>query len=553
MRSSLALLALTTAVAAQAPDILLPSGNLDGIYRLVDRNGNGDYLDDGDAYDYVLNGVDSSIRNVVLVPGSPPRLYCTSTILEQVLSFWDQNGDGVIDATTELTVALDLPSFFGAVDQEVNHLAHAGNGVLFFTNNSGVSEGIWRCEDLNSDGDFADTVLGVAETRPAAVEPSTLVVSNAPNSGNPATSLGSLDSVEFDPSFGANGRFICEEENFDFTIALEDKNGDGDFTDPTEAYLFSALYNGGTIGPDANPDVSGGLLPVSNEIFAHAVDTSTTPTTYYLLSFDTTATQLDAAIVFKGIDRNADGDVNDAGEVTVFWDGSLDSTGAVAAYNFCYGLHAQGGVVWVTAEWDGTTDHEQLVRLVDLTADGDANDVGETAVLWDLPRDLTHYDPLVIAAGILPAPPAGLPGTYDYFGAATCATSLPGLHNVQIGSTNWNDKPVIGSSTFTIRTWGANISSPGVYNIAFSALNPPLPIDPPANTCNVYLLPIASFGFTTDATGQNNSLLAIPNDVGLIGAQLDWQSIVLDPISSLSVTTSDAAHTRFGTYSYSIN
>ena len=339
MRTVLGCLLLVPCLTAQTPDVLIPSGSLDGIYRLVDRNGNGLYTDDGDAYDYVLNGFDSSIRNVVYVSTPTPRCFCTTTVAEQILSFWDTNANGLIDSA-EITVALDLPSFFGAADQEINGIAHSGAGVFWFTNNSGLQEGIWRCEDLNADGDFADIVLGVPETRAAAVEPSTVVVTNAPLSGNPTLQLTALDSIEFDPVHGPYGRFLCEEENFDFSVAFEDLNGDGDFLDAGECYLFSALYNGGTIGASANPDVIGGLLPVSNEMLSHAVDWSTSPPTYYLLSLDTTATQLDAAIVFRGRDLNADGDVNDAGELNIYWDGSLDSTGAVAAYNVCYGMHA---------------------------------------------------------------------------------------------------------------------------------------------------------------------------------------------------------------------
>ncbi|MBI5849457.1 MAG: hypothetical protein HZB39_00230 [Planctomycetes bacterium] len=552
MRTLLGCLLFAPLLSAQTPDVLIPSGSLDGIYRLVDRNGNGLYTDDGDAYDYVLNGFDSSIRNVVFVSTPTPRFYCTTTVAERILSFWDTDGSGFIDPG-EITVALDLPSFFGAADFEINGIAHSGAGVFWFTNNSGLQEGIWRCEDLNGDGDFADIVAGTPETRAAAVEPSTVVVTNAPLSGNPTLQLTALDSIEFDPVHGPYGRFLCEEENFDCTVAFEDQNGDGDFLDAGECYLFSALYNGGTIGASANPDVIGGLLPVSNEMLSHAVDWSTTPPTYYLLSVDTTATQLDAGIVFRGRDLNNDGDVNDAGELNVYWDGSLDSTGAVAAYNFCYGMHAEAGQVWISAEWDGTVDHEHLVHCVDLNLDGDANDAGEARMEWDLFADRTHYEPLLVPAGTMPPPPAGLPGTYDYFGAATCPSSLPGLHNVQIGSTNWDDKPVIGAAAFSVRTWGANISAPGIYNVALAPLGAPIPIDPPANLCNVYLLGIASIGFATDAAGVNNTPLAIPNDVGLIGGILFWQSIVLDPISPIGATTSDAAWTRFGTYSYSVH
>ena len=195
---------------------------------------------------------------------------------------------------------------------------------------------------MNNDGDAADQ----GETLAVLTETMTQVqIANTPKTtaylNNVVRTLSTteIDSITYDATYGTYGRFIVEDEWSDQLLAFEDKNNDGDFNDAGECYLFCGLYPGSTtttprtsrIDHDANPDTVSGKLPISNEIIAVAIDPTTKPATYYLLSGDTTETQLDAGIVYKAQDGNNDGDCNDAGEVTIFWDGSLDSTGATNA------------------------------------------------------------------------------------------------------------------------------------------------------------------------------------------------------------------------------
>jgi hypothetical protein len=545
----LALALSTAATPAQAPDVLIPSGSLDGIFRLLDRDGDGAYNSVGEAYDYVLHGRDSSVRNIIWIPGNPPRLYYNSTVLEKLLFAWDSNADGIIQLGTEELVALDFATHFGSATHEVNGIAYNGNGVFYVTNDSGTVEGIHRCQDLTGDGDFDDP----NETTPALVEPTHVFVTNAPNSNNPPLVLDALDSITFDPTWGASGRYLIEEETNDFTLAVEDKNNDGDFDEPGEAYLFCALWNGGTLAADVHPDVANGTFPSSNEIREHAVDTRTTPPTYYLASIDTNLGGPDNAIVYRGVDLNGDGDINDAGEISIFWDGSSDSAGAETGYNFCTGLEIANGEVYITAEWAGVPDEESYVRLRDLNLDGDAQDPGETIALWRLGQDKTHYTPLTVPAGVLPPAPPGNPGTYRYYGDATCRGSTGTFHNIQSGTDNFNDKCTIGNAGFFIRTWGVVPNGVGAYNIGVAATS--IPLDPPNNLCHVYTLPLVSFPFGADSIGENNTPLPIPNDPGLIGALLFWQSLVLDPPATLGLTTSDGIRMTLGAanYSYSVH
>ncbi|WP_108661471.1 calcium-binding protein [Acuticoccus kandeliae] len=85
--------------------------------------------------------------------------------------------------------------------------------------------------------------------------------------------------------------------------------------------------------------------------------------------------QTDEAI-FRLNDLNGDGDTADAGEQSVFFDGS-NASGIESPTGNIFNIHqASDGAVYAA---DGDTD--AVYRLVDLNADGDANDEGE-ATVW---------------------------------------------------------------------------------------------------------------------------------------------------------------------------
>ncbi len=571
---AIALTMSTVALVAQTPaaDVLICSGSFDGIYRLVDRDGDGKFLSPGEAYDYVLHGVDSSPRNVLIgngPSGSTPRLYYTDTALDQVRWMWDGNGDGFIDSSED-HLAFDFSAYpIGGATSYPNFMSHgpksaAGNETWYVVDSSGDAEGVFRFEDLNNDGDFMDIVSGIDEVTPVYVEgiQTQQLIGNTPNTTPaPALSFLGLQSIVFDPTYGKNGRILVEEEGRDFSVAFEDLDGDGDFDDPGEAYLFSNLWVSATssLRLEANPDTVALLLPTASEVRAHAVDFFSGPPVYYMQSASSSSAP---GIIFRGEDKNMDGDVNDAGEVTIFSDMGLASTGGLTGYNFHSGMVTYRGSLYVTTEFDGGPDNEHLVKLTDLNKDGDAEDIGESEVLWILPVDKAHYQPTVIARGFLPAAPSGLPGTYRYRGDATCPSSLntaanpaPQLHNIAIGMDNWDDKFVIGKST-ALRTWGSAASSIGVTNVALSELAMPLPLNPPTSDCNIYLLPLIGLSFTTDPEGLGANPLAIPNTANLIGLELYAQSAVFDaptPTNPFGVTTSDYAWLRVGAYSYSVH
>lgn len=528
-------------IAQQGPDILLPSGSLDGTYMFVDRNKDGKYMADGDAYDYVLAGSDTSPRNYAKLGN---KLFFSETIQDHIVWIEDANQDGLIQSS-ERHVFYDAGKALGSCAP--NFVTLDKNGWLWWTNDSGTKEGIYKSKDLNNDGDAEDT----GETIPVLVEPATVVVANTPKTPVANLAVTGLQSISYDSSWGTYGRFLCEEENWDQTIAFEDKNNDGDFADTGEVYLFCALWTGGTLGADVNPDVTAKKIPAGTEM--RQIEYDPVSQAYYLLSADsnTSTHPEDHGLIYRGKEGGTpDGDINDAGEVTIFFDCSHNSKGALKGYNFLYGMTVWQGKIYIMGELDGPTDFEHLIVLSDNNKDGDAMDTGEAIVLWEGQRDRTHYKPGVFPPSTFPVP-AGLPGIYNYYGPATCASSLPGNHNIQVGSNNWNEKCVIGATNFTVRTWGCKPAAPGIYMVGTGKID--IALDQ-GGTCHllqpalVFLLP-----FLTGAGGDVNIPLPLPNDPALIGVWSYWQSLVIDATAAagLGFTISDAFEMRLGAYSYS--
>ena len=536
-------LVAASAFAQQAPDILIPNGSTDGAYILIDRDKDGKYTADGEAYDFILAGFNSSPRNYVKVG---TRIYFTETGKDQIVWVEDTNKDGCIQ-TSERHVFHDALAAIGAC--RPNWIVLDKNGWFWWTNDDGTAEGLYRSKDLNNDGDADDT----NETVGVIVEPKTVVVANTPKTAVTNLAVTSLQSIYYDANYGTNGRFLFEEENWDQTIAMEDKNSDGDFDDTGEVYLFSALWTGGVLAADVNPDVTNKVIPSGTEMRDIAWDIVTKA--YYLLSADsnTSSHPEDHGLIYVGKDGNSDGDINDAGETKVFFDCSHNSNGPLKNYNFIYGMTVYFGKVYIMAEFDGTPDNEHLIVLEDKNRDGDANDAGEATVLWTLPRDRVMYKPAIFPPGTFVAK-QGLPGVAVYYGGATCRTSLSAtsLHNIQFGTNNWDNKPVIGNTNFHLRTWGAKAAAPGLYLLGIAKTDVPLDAGGTCRllqTLNVIFLP-----FATDATGAFNLPFPIPNDTGLVGMRTYWQSVVIDTTApaGLGFTVSDAFDMRFGSYSYSI-
>jgi hypothetical protein len=108
------------------------------------------------------------------------------------------------------------------------------------------------------------------------------------------------------------------------------------------------------------------------------------------------------------------------------------------------------------------------------------------------------------------------------------------------------------SSTFTLRLTGGLPNLPALLSLGDSAtqwFGVPLPIPLAglgAPQCSILVSQLFSLGARMDATGSTQIPLAVPGDRSLIGGQLFFQWIALDPRNGLGLSTSDALEVRLG-------
>jgi hypothetical protein len=135
------------------------------------------------------------------------------------------------------------------------------------------------------------------------------------------------------------------------------------------------------------------VLGASSALVSVSIAQTGVPSEPFSLVGDVYVTDSTTDLIFRLADLNLDGDANDLGEVTVFYD---DTIGAVAFGNNSNITFGPSGILFVV---DSAED--RIFRLVDLDGNGDANGPLEATVFFD-------GDPQVNGSAIDMASPAGL-------------------------------------------------------------------------------------------------------------------------------------------------
>lgn len=308
--------------------------------------------------------------------GGQNYLYWYDIIVDDLLRGRDVNGNGVIDPT-EFQVVFDQPaSSDGSIDED--------NGVWW--NGIGATSigELWRLQDNNADGDFLD-----------AGESTQVVAGPTINLTNPAIAGVSSNNIT-GVVMMANGDCVWYPKG---TAAL-----------PTQALIrttpagVSSLYMAPpfaliTRNPvlPTNPDF-GSTLPPSinaNPLDRVAVDRAN-DAVFAAVNFTSAAPQ--QPWIFRCKDGNADGDANDTGEVTLFYDGL---TGPVPITSID-DIEWLNGKLYVSHEFMPNAGPCQFVELVDLNNDGDAMDAGEQTILGGTSASPLD-DPTVIGITAVPS------------------------------------------------------------------------------------------------------------------------------------------------------
>jgi hypothetical protein len=462
-----------------------------------------------------------------------------------ILRLEDIDGDGTVTGPGEIIEWADTRAGAGVSNTSPDALDHDPiTGAFYVTDDnysSGVqpAAGIHLYQDLNADGDandlnefkqFVDAVAGL---------------SIAGTVGQVAIDLGDFEAIMYDST---NGFAISFAQQDNMLYAFQDLNGDGDAMDAGEAWNFCNLVDD-VVGLELNADVASGALPnagcpstsgigMYSTLEVLEFDPAAGPAgedVYWIMSTASSATCNNAGgRVFRGIDYNGDLDLNDAGEVVLFYDGAVSAQAipscyAGAAHDGGFSLRSGGG---------------SLYFLKDVNGNNSAMDAGDATWMGD--DSLGHFvgemDNMPVGAFAIPSTPNP---NWTLFG--TAGTTSAGT-NPSISS---NGHPVIGQTLEIYLDGGLaggnNLLFLGLSNTTWN--RPPLlalPYDmtgvgAPGNT----LFVSGEFQFPSSSNAAGSALLQlnIPNNPAFIGMDLYFQWYCVDPTANArGATMSNAAH-----------
>ncbi|MAW60040.1 MAG: hypothetical protein CMJ94_04290 [Planctomycetes bacterium] len=515
------------------------------IRRTADLDFNGDYFGAEEGVRFAYDGANDIdyLESVQFANiGGTATIFAVATG-DVILRFVDLNGNGVCTDPGEWDVFADTRSAQGASNTSPDKLAYNPNtGELFVTDDiySGgptVGSGIFSYVDLNGDGDAMD-----------AGEFNMLVdgagsVSVAGTSGSVSIDVGDFEGIMVD----SNGVVIGFAQQDRTLYAFQDMNGDGDAMDAGEAWNFCNLV-GDKAGLEQNADTLSGALknpscPSSSGSGLYAsleildVDWGAGPSgedLYWIVSTAFNSSCAGASgLVYQGIDLNGDGDLNDAGEVTLFLDGPNNTSMDYPPADIYDGKAHDGGFAIFHNNGplggSGTYRQNQVDFVFDLNGDRTSNQVGEqeTKYRW-LPDGCFAVAMEVVPVGEFTVPPSA---RFIPFGDSD--TNSSGVDAV-IGNVGL---PVLGQ--FMEVTLSGGI--PGTNSIlAIGTSNTmsrfgPLPrnlagIGIPGST--LYVSDDFRFPATVDGAGNALVPVVVPNDPNLQGRSfyLQWQ--VVDPAAN---------------------
>jgi hypothetical protein len=515
------------------------------IRRTLDLDYNGDYFGPNEGIRFAYDGANDidyleSLQYANI--GGTPTMFAVATG-DVILRFVDLNGNGVCTDAGEWNVFADTRSAQGAGNTSPDKLCYnPTTGELFVTDDiwSGgatVGSGIFSYVDLNGDGDAMD-----------AGEFEMLVdgagsVSVAGTSGSVSIDVGDFEGIMVD----STGMVVGFAQQDRMLYAFEDQNGDGDAMDPGEAWNFCNLV-GDVAGLELNADVASGALknpgcPSTGGTGLYAslevldVEWGAGPNGEDLYWIVSTAYNSSCAgangLVYQGIDLNGDRDLNDAGEVSLFFDGPNNLTMDYPPSDIYDGKALDGGFAIFHNNGPTGTGGQYKQNSVDFLfdANGDrlSNQVGEqeTKHRW-LPDGCFAVAMEVVPVGEYYVPPAPqfIPfGTSDVNSngvpAVIDSNGLPGLGQfIEItlsgGIPGRSATLAIGFSNTNSR-YGAlpkNLAAIGI----------------PGSTLYVS----DEFRYPASVNGNGDAILPliVPNDAGLAGSSfyLQWQ--VIDPAAN---------------------
>ena len=259
----------------------------------------------------------------------------------------DINGNGVIDEPSELWQCFNATNAPATANVDnPNTIAGRGDGLVAVGDQ--LNQFVLLMRDLNRDGDALD----LGESWVAAGPGNAAGVAFAFPTGAAFDAAGVLYVVNAGNAAGA-----------DAIYRLVDLTGDGDFQDAGEVqdWVTTGAFGATPNGPFSPQEIA-------------FTGTATQPIGFLRNS----SSGLHG--VFRFVDLNGNGRADDAGEFTAYWD-AANAGGITPSAGFTLEADlAHPGSMYTMQIATGGID--QLIRLTDLNGDDDAQDFGESVIVY---------------------------------------------------------------------------------------------------------------------------------------------------------------------------
>ena len=545
-------LCLLTQSPTQSPcEVILADSAGDQLARLADFDGDGRILDLGEAWALWRESANLTPRALAVeMRGGTPSLSWIDSAKDRIHHGMDVNDNGSLELF-ERRVLRDSGKLDGA--STARAMTVTEDGAVWWCSDAGL-RGLFRMRDLDGDGFTA-----------GALELEVLV--GAGGSSHPietALGLRAMDVSNFAEVEALGDRVVTYSDGPDELMCVfRPANDDGDLVDPGESRLFLNASGKNPSMPQ-NVDWASGVLrdltipsffggSFYGRLSLLSVDESgTTPTWYfacdsaYRSPYDTNVDQLGLnGLIYRGVDLNGDGDLQDAGEVGLYYDGSHTSSDRVLEQ--IDAIDACGGALYVAYNEAG---RRYVARFVDINGDGRASGGSEANYDWFDDSIWSKVAPFEKAAPFIRDMIAIPSGTYAranplYYSMGpgceyTDFGNPPTLHTV--------GRAEIGTKTFKVELRGA---AAGSYAVLLAGDDYPAWFTHwlPANlgffglpNCTQYLNPTWLVEkWTTGVVGDPiggyaKYLFKIPLDAELIGFRMRLQWIVYDWFGGVSLS-----------------
>ncbi len=371
--------------------ILVSDMTRDAIYITKDFNGNGTALDTGETAVYFdgnnLSGLTTASKSVFSIfQSSTGYIYLGDGGSDSVYRLADRNADGDAQDAGEANVWFSEANVGGYSLPTPNSVYQAKDNALYIVNagtRSRPSDVVYRTVDLNHDGDAND-----AGEAAVWLDLSTLASSTV-GGGIPINK-----SSAFDITFSGNAAYIADlmGGETDTIFKAQDSNLNG-FIDANELSVFIDDNNAFGV------PVATGLISDENGAL-------------YTLESSSSKEQS----IFRLSDHNDSGTIDEVSEAQEIWNESkLASLGVEMGSAFGMALGPDGEILITSA---GRDIKDNLFRLVDLNADGDFLDEGET-ILWAIGNGSDQFVDFARSAEYIQVmQPVPLPPSLILFGSS---------------------------------------------------------------------------------------------------------------------------------------